>query len=123
MLFAIIFMVSPDFSFCQTSRKVAILDMTTLNAETNASRFIAVENTIRSIGVPYVVCTDISQATQHPIVITGSRISIGKLNSTQKNALKSYVQNGGVIITSRMEESGLFDLCGISSKQSTDTLY
>lgn len=123
LLFAIIFMVSPDFSFCQTSRKVAILDMTTLNAETNASRFIAVENTIRSIGVPYVVCTDISQATQHPIVITGSRISTGKLNSTQKNALKSYVQNGGVIITSRMEESGLFDLCGISSKQSTDTLY
>lgn len=117
------FLLNVPFSFSQNSRKVAVLDMTAYTAGNSPSRRLSAIGIIRTIGVPYIVTTDLSEAVQHPIIITGSRIEELSFNASERSQLIAYVQNGGVLITSNLRDTNLFALCGITSRATSNTLY
>ncbi|CAG5086484.1 T9SS type A sorting domain-containing protein [Parvicella tangerina] len=104
-------------------RKVVILDMTTRNAETNWSRYLAVEQMLDLIGVPFDSTSQLTTAFDYPIIITGSRIKQDAFSSTEKTALESYVQNGGVLITSNLRDTTFGVICGIDSIISNNEVY
>ncbi|HET8837689.1 MAG TPA: hypothetical protein VFM82_01690, partial [Flavobacteriaceae bacterium] len=113
----------PLLSFSQNSRKVAVLDMTAYSAGTSPSRRLSAIQIMRNVGVPYIITTDLSEAVQHPIIITGSRIEELSFNASERSQLIAYVQNGGVLITSNLRDTNLFALCGVTSRASSNTLY
>ncbi len=107
----------------QVDRRVAVLDMTNYNNETSSSRKISAIHIMQMVGVPYKITTQLSEAIQSPVIITGSRIEENAFSSAQKAQLKSYVANGGILITSYLKDSDLFELCGVGARYSSNTLY
>ncbi len=107
----------------QVGRQVAILDMTNYNNETSSSRRISAIHIMQMVGISYKITTQLSEAIQYPVIITGSRIEENAFSPTQETQLKSYVANGGVLITSYLKDSDLFELCGVSARYSSNTLY
>lgn len=121
LLIALLFCASVLYS--QTDRKVLLLDLTTINSETNQSRFLSVKYIMENIKVPYDVTTDFNQVALYPVVVATSRIKDGTLNSNQISILADYVNNGGVLITSSLRESSLFPVFGITQSISSNTLF
>lgn len=107
----------------QTDRKVLLLDMTKTNNETNLSRFYAVEDLLDFIKVPYDTSSDLGVLQNYPVVVTASRFTSGSLNAGQISMIENYVQNGGVLISSSLRETGLFPAFGITSSNSNDSLF
>jgi hypothetical protein len=123
------FLILIIFSFiflpltAQKDRKAVVLDMTSINSETNASRLISVHYLLRSAGIPFETTDQIDSAILYPVIITGSRLENDKLSSQQQSVLQNYISGGGVFITSSMRDSSFFTACGISGYISEDTLY
>lgn len=113
----------PILSFSQKDRKVVVMDMTAINSETNYSRFYSVTNMLQSAGIPYETTTSLDSAILYPILIVGSRFENNKLSPTQVTQIENYVSNGGVVLTSSMRDSALFNLCGISGYLSDDEMF
>ena len=107
----------------QTQRKVLLLDLTSINAETNSSRFYSGEYILNNIRVPYDVETDFNNLQDYPVVITASRIKVGVLSTTQIAQITNYVNNGGVLISSAIQEPELFATFGISASTSNNALF
>jgi hypothetical protein len=107
----------------QTQRKVAVLDMQTYNPLNSNSSKQSAFRAMRAIGVPYEITSDLSIAIQYPVILTGSRVEENSLSTSQRNLLKAYIQQGGVLITSCLRDTALFDLCGISNKTTSNTLF
>ncbi len=121
-LLILIFLI-PLTVFSQTDRKVLLFDLTSINSETNLSRFYAVEDILDFCKVPYDTSSDFSELQNYPVVITASRFTDGDLSSNQIQDVQAYVQNGGVLISSSLRESALFSTFGISSSSSNDSLF
>lgn len=113
LLFVLLLLISHSI-FSQKDRKVVVLDMTAINIETNSSRYISVTRMLESAGVDFETTSSVDTAILYPIIITGSRIESGRLNSTQITQITDYVNNGGIFITSSMREAALFPVFGIS---------
>jgi hypothetical protein len=119
----ILLLLFPFVLFSQTERKVLLLDLTETNNESNLSRYYAVEDILDFCKVPYDTSSDLNLLQNYPVVITASRFTDGDLSLNQIQDVQTYVQNGGVIISSSLREAGLFPVFGISSSTSNDSLF
>jgi hypothetical protein len=120
-LFFALFAVSIAYS--QTPRKVALLNMNTYNNESNNSRYQSALNLLSLTGIAFDTTSVLTTALQYPVVVAGTRIIESSFNTTQKNQIKSYVNGGGILITSYMRDTALYQLFGISASISDDGLY
>ncbi len=118
-----VFIITSLVLTAQNNRRVLLLDLTAINSETNNSRFFAVEYILNNIKVPYDVGTDFNNLADYPVVIASSRIKESVLSPTQILGLNDYVDGGGVLITSSLREPSLFSTFGISSSNSTNTVF
>jgi hypothetical protein len=118
IVFCSVFTVS-----AQTQRKVLLLDLTNINSETNSSRFYSGEFILNNISVPYDVASDFTNLQDYPVVVTASRIKIGVLSTTQIAQIINYVNDGGVLISSAIQEPELYATFGISASTSNNALF
>ena len=102
-------------------RKVALLDLSTRNAESNTSRFRSCQWLLNTAGVEYESTASLTTALTYPVVFFSPVVKSSTFNSTERTSITNYVNNGGVIICSSMQASTLFSLCGVSAVASSDT--
>ncbi|MFI5203928.1 MAG: T9SS type A sorting domain-containing protein [Flavobacteriales bacterium] len=121
-LFTFLFFFSVLAAICQPNRKVVVLNMDDINNETNNSRHVAVIRLMRLTGVAFDTTSDFTTAFTYPIVITGSRILDNVLTTPQHNQFINYVTAGGVLLTSNMRDTALFNLSGISTSTNSSIL-
>lgn len=117
-----LFILAAMAAFAQSERKVAILNMNTYNLETNNSRMQATVNMLTLTGIPFDTTSIIDTAINYPVVVTASRITDTALNTAQRTQLQNYVSAGGVIITSSLRDTALFNMFGVDSSDSDNGL-
>jgi hypothetical protein len=102
-------------------RKVALLDLSTRNAEANTSRFRSCQWILNTAGVEYATTTSLTSALTYPVIFFSPVVKSTTFNSAERASITNYVNNGGVIICSSMQATTLFNLCGVSAVTSSDT--
>lgn len=117
------FLFTSVISIAQKDRKAVVMDMTSINQETDSSRYSSTVRLMKSTGLPFEITNSLDTAVLYPVVVLASRIESGKLTTAQQNQLINYVDGGGVLVLSSMRDSVLFDLCGISGYLSDDNRY
>jgi peptidoglycan/xylan/chitin deacetylase (PgdA/CDA1 family) len=120
LLIALSLCTSYVSSFAQ-QRKVALLDLTTRNAEENTSRYRSVQWLLNTAGVEYTSTTSLTTALTYPVIVFSPVVKSSTFNSAERTSITNYVNNGGVIVCSSMQASSLFSLCGVSAVSSSTT--
>lgn len=110
-------------NFGQSNRKVVVLDMTSRNAETNLSRFYGTIQMMDLTGISYDTTSDLNQAFNYPVIVTAARVFDGAFTNAELGDLETWVDNGGVFITSNLREPDLAFMAGIDTIFSDDELY
>ncbi len=110
-------------SYSQTERKVAILNMSARNGDNGFSRTISSMRLLQLAGVAFDTTSNLSVALTYPVVLTGTRIQNGALTTTEIFELENYVYQGGILLTSDLKESQIYNLCGVSDALSNTELY
>jgi len=96
-----------------TEKQIAILDLTERNSESNEARLISSKHLMNVVGIPYIITTDIMEASTYNMIFCTSFLTNGTLNSEEGSQLEEFVFSGGVFVASRIEADELFDLFGI----------
>ena len=102
-------------------RKVALMDLSARNAETNTSRLTSCQWILNTAGVEYINTNSLPTALTYPVVLFTSLIQSSTFTSAERTTITNYVTNGGVIIFSNMQASSLHSLCGASANSSSTT--
>jgi hypothetical protein len=110
-------------TYSQNERKVAILDMTARNGDSGFSRTLSAIRLLQLAGVPFDTTSNLTLALTYPVVLTATRIQNGALTTTEIFQLENYVYQGGILLTSDLKESQIYNLCGISNATSNAELY
>lgn len=72
---------------------------------------------LRTIGVPFVVTTDVKQAVRHSVVLAYPTISGRHIDTAGSRALRAHVENGGTLVGFEILGAGLADVFGIGAEQ------
>ena len=125
-LFTTIFLIAAMHSFAQSAaekqRMVAILDLQTQNQE-NDSRLFGAEQLAIAAGFPYFITNDISQAVTYGFIMNSSDIKPSTFTNQEVEDLKSYVQSGGIFLSSNVRDPRLYEVFGFSDYTSSRTNY
>ncbi len=122
--FLLLLMISTGVTtYSQNERKVAILDMTARNGDSGFSRTLSAIRLLQLAGVPFDTTSNLTLALTYPVVLTGTRIQNGALTTTEIFQLENYVYQGGILLTSELKESQIYNLCGVSEATSNSELY
>jgi hypothetical protein len=97
--------------------------MSQYNPGDGASRTLSARRILDAIGAPFQTTTTLEDAVQYPVIITGSRILQTSFNPVQQNLIKQYVNNGGVLITSCLRDTMLYEMCGINTMNTYNKYY
>ena len=122
--FLLLLMIWGSFTtFSQNERKVAILNMSARNGDTGFSRTLSSIKLLTLAGVPFDTTSNLTLALTYPVVLTGTKILNNALTTTEIFELENYVYQGGILLTSDLSESQIFNLCGVSEATSNSELY
>ena len=122
--FLSLLLISISFiTFSQVERKIVILNMSTRNGDTGFSRILSSMKLLQLAGVPFDTTSNLNVALTYPVVLTGSRIQNNALTTTEIFQLENYVFQGGILLTSDLRESQIYNLCGVSASTSSTNLY
>jgi hypothetical protein len=117
-------MVTPPAQRQVDESRIALLNLTAKNSSSTApasnSDYNSVVQALEAMGLPYLVTANVSEATSYKIIVTASAIKASTLTADEKTWLRSYVQNGGFLITSKFEDPELIDLFGIATVAASD---
>ena len=69
---------------------------------------------LRTIGVPFIVTTDVRLAVQHQLVLAYPTISGQRVDTAASEALRAHVNGGGTLIGFEILGAGLNDVFGIA---------
>ena len=101
-------------SFAQNHiRAIAVLDLTEKNNESNNARLFSAEYMAKVVGIPFKVTQDVEEATNYAMILSSSLFTNSTFTDSEKNILRTYVQNGGVLLAPRIEDEEMFDVFGI----------
>ncbi|MGE3823813.1 MAG: T9SS type A sorting domain-containing protein, partial [Bacteroidia bacterium] len=101
------------------TRTRADLDLTVNNSETSGGELFSITHILKVAGLPFIITSDVDTAIQYRVVIASSKLEEATLNTVEKDALISYVSNGGCLIAPMVRDSYLFSLFGISATDLT----
>ena len=95
--------------------RVAILDLTDRNGETDKENLASVVQMADVAGIPYFVTTSLEEASEMKFMLVTSEINDETLNSSELSKLKTWVSEGGILIAPFIKNTELFNLFGIET--------
>lgn len=111
ILLVLVFVVDSGFS---QNNRVAIFDLTAKSAETTNGNLFSVEHLLKVSGLPYIVTSDFSVATQSKIIVFTSNIETNTFTPGEVTTIQNFVSGGGVIVATQLKDPRLFNLFGVS---------
>jgi hypothetical protein len=106
----------------QWTKQVCILDVTVRNAETNNSRQASLQHALQVTGVSYLQEENLEVALNYPVVFI-PRILETTFTQPERDSLQNYVASGGVVVSSVLRDTLLYNLFGVSSEVSADNRF
>src|SRR5690242_1606970 len=94
-------------TFCQAEaspeaeRGVAVLEVGS-NLDARHEQ-LALRDCLQLIGIPYLATTNVQEATRRPFVLIGGILLNTELSAPEREALYSYVEQGGVLLASQVQ--------------------
>lgn len=79
------------------------------------SAWLGLAQGLKSIGVPFTITRDVSQAIRHNLVLAYPTVSGRVLDTQAVDALRQYVTRGGTLIATQVLGGGVQDLFGFQS--------
>lgn len=107
----------------QDFRTAAILDISNINEESNSSRIASVEHVFHVSGLPFYKTENIDSALLFPVVIIPPRIFDTTFTNAERAKLITYVDDGGVLITSSLRDPQLFPIFGVNNPNNDNTRF
>jgi len=80
------------------------------------SPWLGLATGLRTIGVPFVVTTDVKEAVRHAVVLAYPTISGRHIDTAASQALRAHVENGGTLVGFEILGAGLADVFGIAAE-------
>lgn len=81
-----------------------------------ASPWLGLATGLRTIGVPFVVTTDVKEAVRHAVVLAYPTISGRHIDTAASQALRAHVEGGGTPVGFEILGAGLADVFGIGTE-------
>ncbi len=107
----------------EASRTIAILDLTTKNAETTDAEIYSVQHVLKVAGLSFITTADVNTAITYPIVIASSKLGSATFTIAEQDSLISFVNKGGILIAPTIFASSLHPLFGISGNTEATTRH
>jgi hypothetical protein len=98
----------------QTGTKVAILDWTSKDPAGTDEDVLSLCNSLSPLGIPHVHPTSLADASGYPLIAVAGDFE-GNLTTSERNALISYVQNGGILFLWNLTDPSLLASLGIGT--------
>lgn len=105
------------------NRSIALLDLTLRNVELNDAQLFSAKHMLNVAGIPFTITDDPMLAMQNAMILCSADILPSTFTLDEKNSLKEYVANGGILVACRVTDEELFPLFGISAATGTTTNY
>lgn len=99
----------------QKHANVTILDISARNKETNDARVFSVYHMANIAGFDFEVLDDLELALQSKFVIASSQLLSKTFTSEEKELIKEFVSNGGILLAPKVLDEDLFGLFGIDT--------
>lgn len=103
-------------------REAAVFDLSERNGENQGSR-LSVEHALQVAGIPYEVTADAATAVQFGMVVIPNRVASSLLQAQERRMLTDYVQNGGILVVSRLTDTALYPLFGVQGEGFSNSRY
>lgn len=87
------------------------------------SAWLGLAHGLKSIGVPFIITDDASQAVRHEMVIAYPLISGRAVSGPDLDLLRAHVESGGVLFATQILGGGMQDLFGFESAVETRENY
>jgi len=101
----------------QNSSDIVILEViTSADPNVDLQRTYSVKHLLEVAGLPYQITTDFSVASTAKYIIITRGFDNTNLSTTQEDLLRTFVQNGGILIMPNLKNTNIFDLAGISEE-------
>ncbi len=84
---------------------------------------LALLDCLEQLGIPYLATTDVEQATRRPLVLTGGILLNNALTSSERELLYSYVERGGVLLSTQVQGQIFFPLFGLAGAAARRTHF
>jgi len=97
--------------------EAAILDLTSHNKAPYVETF-ALKHTFDILGLPYMVTSDVKEATGYKVIYTGGILSNPTLSPQEADLLYSFVESGGVLVSTTVLGNRYYSLFGIGETDS-----
>ncbi len=104
-------------------RKVAILDVTVRNAETDDAELFSLKHVLKVSGLPFIVTTNVDTAKKYSAIICSSKTETFTFTTPEKDSLISYVNKGGILFAPYMRDPYFYPLYGLSGGGNSSTNY
>lgn len=99
-----------------TSRSIAILEIEEDDGSVDPIKTYGARYLAQVAGAPYRVTTSVDSAASHALVIATSGIYEETFSPSEREALRTYVDQGGAFLAGNFKDPGLFDLFGITGE-------
>ena len=84
---------------------------------------VALRDCLELIGIPYLATTDVQEAIRRPLVLIGGILLNTELSAPEREALYSYVEQGGVLLAAQVQGNEFFPLFGIARANASRTNF
>lgn len=99
-----------------TSRSIAVLEIPEDDGSIDPIKAYGARYLDQVTGVRHTVTTSIDSASNHALVIATSGIDETTFSASERETLRTYVAEGGVLLAGNFKDSHLFDLFGITGE-------
>lgn len=108
----------------QTKRNsVAILAIPEHDGSLDAAKTLSVEQMVQVAGAPFIVTQNVDSAVTYAAIIPTQGFNGKNLSDSQRQKLKKYVKQGGLLISPNFKDPGLFKVFGISGEDYSRNRY
>lgn len=97
-------------------REVAIFEVPSDNGEPDPARTHSAKHMVQVAGVPYTITRDINEASLYSVIIATEGFDGLNLSDNQRETIKNYIRDGGVLINTNLRDISLYDVAGITDQ-------
>ena len=112
-----------NFSYSSLIRKVAILDVTQRNAETNDAELFSLKYVLKTSGLNFVVTSNVDTAKKYAVIMISSKTETNTFTVPEKDSLIKYVNLGGVMFSPYVRDPYLYTAFGLNGGSNSSTNY
>ena len=79
----------------------------------------ALRDSLELMGIPFQATSSVEQAALHPLMLIGGLMLNTELSPSDREALYSYVERGGILLATQVQGNRFFPLFGISRAETS----